>query len=286
VLRHPWLYCMRGMDRQRVAIVGTGVMATGIARLCLGHGYGVVILSSSGRADEVAAMLKQEAEDPAASVSTDRAGLTGCSLLIEATVEELPAKRAALQGAEPSLPPDAVLASTTSSLSITEVASGLKRPERFLGLHFFNPVHRMRLVEVVAGMRTGDAAVEAAMRFARGLGKEPLKVPDRAGFLVNRLLIPYLNNAARLVEGGMATVGDVDQAMQLGAGHPLGPFGLIDLIGADVVLAIARSLTAEFHRDSDAPSPELRRRVSLGLLGRKTGRGYYQYPPKGSSTGA
>jgi 3-hydroxybutyryl-CoA dehydrogenase len=139
-------------------------------------------------------------------------------------------------------------------------------------------VNRMPLVEVVAGLRTDEAAVRRGRDFVHALGKRPLRVPDGAGFLVNRLLIPYLNQAARLAESGFATAGDVDRAMTLGAGHPMGPFALIDLIGADVVQAIGRSLEETFHRTCDAPPPELRRRVALGWLGRKNGRGYFEYP--------
>src|SRR5439155_25866762 len=178
---------------------------------------------------------------------------------------------------EQKLPSEALTATTTSSLPITELASVLARPERFLGLHFFNPVERMRLVEVVAGLETSSEAVAEALAFAEGIGKQPIRVPDQAGFLVNRLLIPYLNQAARLAESGFATFEDIDTAMCLGAGHPMGPFALIDLIGADVCLAIGSSLAREFHATADSPSPELRPRAALGWLGRKTGRGYYRY---------
>src|SRR6266516_3563404 len=155
------------------------------------------------------------------------------------------------------------------------------RPERALGLHFFNPVHRVKLVEVVAGVRTAPWALERGRAFAHGIGKHPLTVPDRAGFIVNRLMITYLNGAARLVESGAASVEDVDTAMTLGTAHPLGPFALIDLIGADVVVAIDRSVHQEIKDPIDAPSPGLLRQVSAGRLGRKTGRGYHTYPKRG-----
>jgi 3-hydroxybutyryl-CoA dehydrogenase len=151
-----------------------------------------------------------------------------------------------------------------------------------VGIHFFNPVHRMSLVEVVPGLRTEPETVARARDFVHSVGKRPLTVPDGAGFLVNRLLIPYLNQAARLAESGYATPEDVDRAMVIGAGHPMGPFALMDLIGADVCVAIGRSLEAEYHRTSDGPTPEMLRRVSTGWLGRKTGRGYFEYPPKPS----
>jgi 3-hydroxybutyryl-CoA dehydrogenase len=255
----------------RVGLFGTGVMATGIARLCLEAGMGVVILSADRtRADDLAASLAERSASD--GVSTDPADLGECTFFLEATVEAVEPKTAALRLADDRLAADVVVASTTSSLSITALAASLRRPERMIGLHFFNPVHRMPLVEVVAGTRTEPASVDRGRQLAHALGKRPLPVPDRAGFLVNRLLIPYLNQAARLAESGFATVEDVDRA-----GHPLGPFGLIDLIGADVVQAIGLSLEEEFHRTCDAPPPELRRRVALGWLGRKTGRGYYPY---------
>jgi 3-hydroxybutyryl-CoA dehydrogenase len=262
-----------------VGVLGTGVMATSLARLCAEHGSGVVVWSRTPeRAAEAARCLAEEV--PGVAVSTDARDLGGCVVVLEATVEELDAKRAALAAIEPLAGPDTLVATTTSSLSITELATALARPERFVGVHFFNPVHRMRLVEVVAGLRTAPEAVERGVAFAEGLGKHPVRVPDRAGFLVNRLLIPYLNQAARLVEEGYASIEDVDMAMQLGAGHPMGPFALIDLIGADVVAAIGRSLHEEFKHLSEAPSPDLLRRIAFGWLGRKTGKGYFEYPEK------
>jgi len=262
-----------------IGLFGTGVMAKGIASLCAANGIDVVVLSGSpGRAGALRAEVLDVS--PRAGVSTDPADLMECSLFLEATVEEIEPKRRALSMAEPLLPPDAVVASATSALSITELASFLERPERMIGLHFFNPVHRMPLVEVVSGLRTDPSSVERGRAFAHALGKRPLRVPDGAGFLVNRLLIPYLNQAVRLVESGYATVEDVDRAMVIGAGHPMGPFALIDLIGADVCVAIGRSLEDAYHRTSDAPPPDLRRRVGVGWLGRKTARGYHEHPPK------
>ncbi len=263
----------------RIGLFGTGVMARGIAALCLQNAMGVVILSGSpDRAEALAASLSEQAPDGA--VSTDPTDLQGCSLFLEATVEEAESKIRALQRVEAGLPPAAVMASSTSSLSITALASALREPARMIGLHFFNPVHRMPLVEVVAGLRCDPEAVGAGRDFAHALGKRPLRVPDGPGFLVNRLLIPYLNSAARLAESGYASAEDIDMAMTLGTGHPMGPFALIDLIGADVVQAIGRSLDDGFHRTCDAASPELRRRVALGWLGRKTGHGYFDYAPR------
>ncbi len=263
-----------------MGLFGTGVMARGIAELCLANGFELVVRSAS---DHRAAAFRDELleSNQGAVVTCDPAELGRCGLLLEATAEDYQRKFDALKEADPLLPAEAVVASTTSSLSITELASTLERPERMVGLHFFNPVHRMPLVEVVAGLRTSQETVERGRRFAHDLGKRPLRVSDGAGFLVNRLLIPYLNQAVRLAESGYAAVEDIDRAMVIGAGHPMGPFALIDLIGADVCVAIARSLDDEFHRTSDAPPPALQRRVSVGWLGRKSGRGYYDYLSKG-----
>jgi 3-hydroxybutyryl-CoA dehydrogenase len=263
----------------RVGVFGTGVMARGIAALCLERGFDVVLASgSTQRAEALRAQLSDEA--PGGDVSADPSDLGACSLIVEATVEDLETKGAVLRDIEAGVGAEVVLATTTSALSITELAAGLGRPEMFVGVHFFNPVRKMRLVEVVAGLATGPDAIARCRAFAEALGKVPLTVPDRAGFLVNRLLIPYLNQAARLVERGGASVEEVDQAKVLGAGHPMGPFALIDLIGVDVCVAIGRSLYEEYHRTADAPTHELTSRAVAGFLGRKTGKGYYEYPPK------
>jgi 3-hydroxybutyryl-CoA dehydrogenase len=265
---------------RRLALFGTGVMAEGIARLCAAHAFGLVLLSGSrDRAECLSDRIIGEA--PETEISVDPSHARACDLFVEATVEDLEHKQRVLARAEEDLPADALMATTTSSLSITELASVLQRPGRFVGVHFFNPVNRMRLVEVVAGVRSSRDALDRGRAFAQAIGKHPICVPDQAGFLVNRLLIPYLNRAARLAETGFATFEDIDTAMTLGAGHPMGPFALIDLIGADVCLAIGLSLSQEFHATSDSPSPELRRRATLGWLGRKTGRGYYDYPDRG-----
>jgi 3-hydroxybutyryl-CoA dehydrogenase len=267
--------------RQPVAVFGTGVMAHGIARLCLSHGYPVLILSNSPqRAQHLRSRLAHEVHEQAAAgpVSADYAELEECEVFVEATVEALDVKHRVLREVEPRVPSDAVIATTTSSLSITRLGSALERPERFLGLHFFNPVHRMKLVEVVRGMRTSGAALSRGEAFVETLGKHPLRIPDQAGFLVNRLLIPYLNRAAWMVDAGVASIEDIDRAMVAGAGHPLGPLALIDLIGADVAVAIGRSLHEETNRPGDSPPSGLQRRAVSGWLGRKTGQGYHAYP--------
>lgn len=230
---------------------------------------------SPERADELRVRLAHGGRSEAVRSGED--GLGECELFIEATVESLEAKRPVLRDAEARLPEHAIVATTTSSIPVTILAAELRAPDRFVGIHFFNPVQRMKLVEVVSGVRTAETVADRAVAFAAALGKTPIRVRDRAGFLVNALLISYLNRAARLVESGVASPEDVDRAMVLGAGHPIGPFALIDLIGADVTAAIGRTLHEESKRPGDMPSPELKRRVALGILGRKTGRGYYEY---------
>ena len=269
--------------RSTIGVFGTGVMAHGIALICLHHGFDVVVVSgTAGRAEHLRDRLAHEAErDPTpAAVTCDEAGLARAELFVEATVEEAGAKQAALARVEPALAEEALIATTTSSLSVTALGASLRRPERFLGLHFFNPVSRMKLVEVVATVVTSDDALARGRAFVDRIGKRAVAVPDRAGFIVNRLMISYLNGATRLVEGGAATVEDVDQAMKLGLAHPLGPFALIDLVGADIVAAIGRSLYEETGEALHAPSPGLLRQVASGRLGRKAGGGYHRYPHK------
>ena len=269
--------------RSTIGVFGTGVMAHGIALISLHHGFDVVVLSNSAaRAEHLRDRLAREVErDPnPGAVSCDESALARAELFIEATVEEMGAKEAALARVAPTMGDDAVIATTTSSLSVTALGASLRRPERFLGLHFFNPVSRMKLVEVVATVATSDATLARGRTFVDRIGKRAVAVPDRAGFIVNRLMISYLNGATRLVESGAATVEDVDQAMRLGLAHPLGPFALIDLVGADIVAAIGRSLYGETGESLHAPSPGLLRQVASGGLGRKTGRGYHQYPHK------
>jgi len=266
-----------------VGVFGTGVMAHGVALICLHHGHNVVVLSNSTeRAEHLRARLAHEVERDGSprSVTRDEGALSGAELFVEATVEEVDVKRDVLARVERLLPDRAVIATTTSSLSVTELGATLARPERFLGLHFFNPVSRMRLVEVVATSDTSRETVTRAHAFVNRIGKRPVHVPDHAGFIVNRLMSSHLNGATRLVESGAATVEDVDTAMKLGLAHPLGPFALIDLVGADIVAAIGDSLYAETKEELHAPSAGLRRQAASGHLGRKTGRGYHDYPGK------
>src|SRR5262249_6427355 len=203
--------------------------------------------------------------------------LNGCDLIVEAIVENLNQKRAAYATLEPLLQPHAVIVSNTSSLCITELASSTGRPDRFGGLHFFSPVPLMKLVEVIRALTTSDETYRALMEFARSIGKEPITAPDRPGFIVNRLLVPYLLDAVRAYENGLGTVEDIDAGMKLGCGYPMGPFTLLDFVGLDTTYYIANIMFEEFREPAYASPPLLKRMVLAGRLGRKSGRGFYSY---------
>jgi 3-hydroxybutyryl-CoA dehydrogenase len=197
--------------------------------------------------------------------------------VIEAIVENVDAKRQAYAQVEAVVGDHCLLASNTSSLCVTELAAGTKRPDRFGGLHFFNPVPLMKLVEVIRALTTTPATHDALTGFARAVGKEPIAAPDRGGFIVNRLLVPYLLDAIRCLEGGLGTVEDIDKGMTLGCGHPMGPFTLLDFVGLDTTYFIADILFDEFREARFAPPPLLKRMVLAGQLGKKSGKGFYSY---------
>jgi 3-hydroxybutyryl-CoA dehydrogenase len=215
--------------------------------------------------------------------TTDPAAVRDCDLAIEAVTEDLKVKRELFGALEAHLKPEAILASNTSSLSITEMAAATRRPGRFVGLHFFNPVPLMKLVEVVHTLRTEPGVVDAVTAFAKALGKTPIHTSDRTGFIVNRLLVPYLLDAIRAVEEGVGTIVDIDQGMKLGCGHPMGPLTLNDLVGIDTTYYIANIMFEEFREKRFAPPSLMKRMVMAGFLGRKSGRGFYDYgvePPR------
>lgn len=200
-----------------------------------------------------------------------------CDFVIEAIVENVDAKREVFAALEGVVGPDAVFASNTSSLCITELAAATQRPDRFVGMHFFSPVPVMGLVEVIRGLATSDATYERAFDLGKSLGKEPVTAPDRPGFIANRLLIPYLLDAVRAYESGVGTLKDIDKTMTMGCGHPMGPFTLLDFIGLDTTYYIANIMHDEFRDPMYAPPPLLKRMVLAGRLGRKSGRGFYTY---------
>lgn len=277
-----------------VGVLGGGLMGAGIAQVSAAAGYHTIVRELDATlVDKAIGRIRKFLDDSVrkgkltdevrdatlANISgaTSLDALAGCDLVIEAIVERLDAKRETYAALETVVREDALLVSNTSSLCITELAQGTRRPERFAGLHFFSPVPLMKVVEVVRGLSTSDATHAAITAFATSLGKEPVLAPDRPGFIVNRLLVPYLLDAIRGYENGLGTLEDIDNAMKLGCGHPMGPFTLLDFIGLDTILFIANIMFDEFKQPTYAAPPLLKRMVLAGRLGRKSGRGFYQY---------
>lgn len=277
-------------DLAVVGVLGTGVMGRGLVELLLSRGHSVVWVSRSdealanGRAHvtERLARVMDEHELDAASArlvtATDWSVLGCCNLVVEAVVEELQPKVSALARAEAAMREDAVLATNTSGLPLDELAVGLNRPERFGALHFFNPPTRMRLVETSGCSRTSRETAALLDDFARSLGKVPIRVAQRPAFVVNRVLMPLINESVRSLEEGAAPPEAIDEAVRLGLNHPMGPLALADLIGLDVVLSIMENLVARTGDEAYSPRPLLKQLVAEGKLGRKTGEGFHSYP--------
>jgi 3-hydroxybutyryl-CoA dehydrogenase len=277
-----------------VGILGCGLMGSGIAQVCAAAGYKTVVREVDDAVlQKGLGRIKKFLEDGVAkgkATAADRdktlanlSGTTtfdamgGCDLVIEAIVENLDEKRQTYAALERVLTADAIIVSNTSSLCITELAATTKRPDRFGGLHFFNPVPIMKLVEVIRALTTSDEVYRAVFQFAQSLGKEPITAPDRPGFIVNRLLVPYLLDAIRAYENGLGTLEDIDKGMKLGCGYPMGPFTLLDFVGLDTTYYIANIMFEEFREPAYAPPPLLKRMVLAGRMGRKSGRGFYKY---------
>jgi 3-hydroxybutyryl-CoA dehydrogenase len=282
------------MSIKRVGIVGSGIMGSGIAETACVNGFEAVLRSrSQSSADAMAAAMEKslsrqlekgkitEADRDAAmgrlTTVSDLNELAGCDLVIESVVEDLEVKRHLFTELDRICPAETVLATNTSTLAVVDMAMETGRPDKVCGIHFFNPAPVMSLVELVRPITASDATMAAARGFAEGCGKTAVQVKDRAGFIVNALLFPYLNNAVRLLEQGVATRDDIDAAMKGGCGFPMGPFALLDLVGLDTSLAILDALYAEYRDPNYAAMPLLRRMVSAELLGRKTGEGFYEY---------
>jgi 3-hydroxybutyryl-CoA dehydrogenase len=282
------------MPITRVGVLGCGLMGSGIAQAAATAGFVTVVrdvaepLLAKGRSGITRSLdklvekgkLEGSVRDGALqrlSFTTDLAELDTCDLVVEAVTEDLELKNALWRELDPRCPPETIFASNTSSLSIGEMAAVTARADRFVGLHFFNPVPLMPLVEVVRAVTTSRETFEAAMAFAHRLGKEPIVSRDRSGFIVNLLLVPYLLDAIRALERGVGSIADIDRGMQLGCGHPMGPFALLDFVGLDTATRIAEILFEEYREPRYAPPPLLRRMVTAGLHGRKSGRGFYDY---------
>ena len=277
-----------------VGILGSGIMGSGLAEVSARSGHDVIVRSRTrAAADAMVASIgksldKQvqrekitDAERTAVlariSATDSLADLAGCDLVIESVVEDLAVKKALFAELDAVVKADAILATNTSTLAVVEMAMATGRPDKVCGIHFFNPATALPLVEVVRPLTASDATIAAATAFAESCGKTPVQVKDRAGFVVNALLFPYLNNAVRMFEMGTASMEDIDIAMKGGCNFPMGPFALLDLIGLDTTVAILDALHAEFGEPNYSAAPTLRRLLAAGKLGRKSGQGFYSY---------
>ncbi|HEV2180617.1 MAG TPA: 3-hydroxybutyryl-CoA dehydrogenase [Gemmatimonadaceae bacterium] len=290
-----------------VGVLGAGLMGSGIAQVCAQSGLTTKVREVSdalcqrgkasieksfARAIEKSKGKVTEADRDAAmarlSFTTNLRDLANCDIVIEAVVEDIEVKNAMWKELDGLCPPHTIFASNTSSLTIAAMAAATTRPGQMVGLHFFNPVPVMKLVEVVRTVTTSDATFEAAYAFARQLGKEPIAAKDNSGFVVNLLLVPYLVDAITQLEHGVASVEDIDKGMMLGTGYPMGPFTLLDFVGLDTTYKIAEIMFDEYKEKRYAPPPLLKRMVLAGMYGRKSGKGFYDYtvdPPRVNDLG-
>jgi 3-hydroxybutyryl-CoA dehydrogenase len=281
-------------ELRSVGVLGCGLMGSGIAQVCAQAGYETLVrevsdelwergLAGVGKrlSREVEKEKLTEAERSAALArlhgTTRLEDLAGCDLVVEAVVEELGVKNELWRALDSICPPETIFATNTSSLTIADMAAATSRPERIVGLHFFNPVPVMKLVEVVRSIATDPEVFRTAFDFARSLGKEPIACKDSSGFVVNRLLVPYMMDAIGALEQGVASIADIDTGMRLGTGHPMGPFTLCDFVGLDTLDRIGGIMFEEYREKRYASPPLLKRMVSLGYFGRKSGRGFYDY---------
>jgi 3-hydroxybutyryl-CoA dehydrogenase len=281
-------------DIRRIGVCGGGLMGAGIAQACAQAGYATVVREVS---DVACAHARASIERSLAigvekgkvteeqrtatlerlRMTTDTSALRDADIIIEAIIEDIAAKYALFAELDTLCPEHTCFASNTSSLSITELAAGTHRADRVVGLHFFNPVPLMKLVEVIRGVRTSEDTVSRATAFVASLGKTSVQAPDSSGFIVNRLLVPYMLDAVRAVEHRVASIIDIDTGMMLGAGHPMGPLTLLDFVGLDTAYRIAEIMFTEYREPRYAPPPLLKRMVNAGMFGRKSGLGFYDY---------
>ncbi|MDQ0123108.1 3-hydroxybutyryl-CoA dehydrogenase [Pseudomonas lini] len=282
------------MNLQDIGVIGAGTMGNGIAQVCALAGFKVTLIDISDSALQKAIATvgknldRQIAKDTLTQeqklaalgrirTSTDYSSLQNVQLVIEAATENLELKLRVLQQIAAQVSPDCVIASNTSSLSITQLAASVSQPQRFIGLHFFNPVPVMGLIEVIRGLQTSDATHALALDMATTLGKTAITAGNRPGFVVNRILVPMINEAVLVLQEGLASAEDIDAGMRLGCNQPIGPLALADLIGLDTVLAILDAFYEGFNDSKYRPAPLLKEMVAAGYLGRKTGRGFHAY---------
>jgi len=279
---------------KRVGVLGCGLMGSGIAQISAAAGYETIVREVSDEVVQkgIGGIGRQlgKSVEKGKMTGEDRDALLGrlrgtsnledlkdCDIIIEAIVENLELKNEIWSTLDRLCPPHTIFASNTSSLTIADMAAATKRPERMVGLHFFNPVPVMKLVEVVKTIATDPAVFDTAFEFAKSLGKEPIVCKDNSGFVVNLLLVPYMMDAIRALEQGVATIEDIDKGMQLGTGYPMGPFVLSDFVGLDTLDKIGDIMFKEYKEKRYASPPLLKRMISLGYFGRKTGKGFYDY---------
>jgi 3-hydroxybutyryl-CoA dehydrogenase len=286
------------MEIKKVGVLGCGLMGSGIAQVAAMAGFDVTVLEVekkfldrgfagigkslakfAERPVEKGGITGQQKDAALARLhgTTNKSDLAACDIVIEAIIESVPQKKEMYASIDSVLKKDAIFASNTSSISITELMTATKRPERFIGLHFFNPVPLMKLVEVVRTIATADDVYETSYAFAKKLGKVPVRTSDKTGFVVNRLLVPYLLDAIRAYEEGVGSIEDIDNAMKLGCGYPMGPFTLLDFVGLDTTYYITHVMYDEFKERRFASPPLLKRLVMAGWYGRKSGRGFCDY---------
>lgn len=279
---------------KKIGVLGTGTMGAGIIQVLAQNGYEVVlrarressvekgIATVNKNLDKLVAKEKITAADKEAVMarihgSTDISIVADADLIIEAATEEMESKKALFAELDQLCKPETIIATNTSSLSITEIAAATGRADKIIGMHFFNPVPMMKLVEIIKGLATSDATRDTILELTRNLGKTPVEVEEAPGFVVNRILIPMINEGIGILADGVAKAEDIDQAMMLGANHPMGPLALGDLVGLDVCLAIMEVLHSEYGDDKYRPHPLLKKMVRAGKLGRKSGEGFYKY---------
>ena len=286
------------MEVKKVGVLGCGLMGSGIAQVSATAGFDVTVLEVdqkfldkgfAGIEKSLAKFaekgtIKESPETIRARLkgSTNRHDLAHCDIIIEAIIENVADKKQMFASLDPIVKKDAIFATNTSSISVTELLSATRRPERVIGMHFFNPVPLMKLVEVVKTIATAPEVYDAAYEFGKKLGKVPVRTSDKTGFIVNRLLVPYLLDAIRAYEEGIGSIPDIDNAMKLGCGYPMGPFTLLDFVGLDTTYYITHVMYDEFKERRFASPPLLKRLVMAGWYGRKTGKGFYDYADPGN----